>query len=226
MASNILKPIGFVLILGAVAAGAYYFGKSSGAEKPQASGAKSDAQPSPPPGMVEQAKDWVMGTPASGTETPAQPPVEPAGTSPSTAKPAVSRPAVKQPVARPAAKPPAAPVLATVGDAVPTRVTALSGNLVLTRAKAKVYLLGVKTPDSGTDAVHAREALEKLLGDGSVKIQLTPDRAAAVVWKDGQRINESMVRLGWSRSEMYPVAEAEAKRNRDGLWSPEGWMGP
>lgn len=217
MASNILKPIGFILILGAVAAGAYYLGQSSGPAKTQVSG----AQPGQQPGVVQQVKDWVGGN-APGAETPAQP-AEPAGappTAPPTSKPAATRP----PAPKPAPTAPA--TVAAVGDAVATTVTALSGDLVLTKAKAKVRLLGVKTPDSGTDGARAHEALAQLLGDGAVKIQLTADRTAAVVWKDGRRINESMVRLGWSRSEMYPVAEAEAKRNRDGLWSPEGWMGP
>jgi len=218
MASNILKPIGFILILGAVAAGAYYLGQSSGSAKPQASGAQP-GQPGQQPGVVQQVKDWVGGT-APGAETPAQP-ADPAGATPTTpSKPAATRPSAAMPA-------PTAPVtVAAVGDAVPTRVTALAGDLVLTGAKAKVRLLGVKTPDSGTDGARAHEALTQLLGDGAVKIQLTADRTAAVVWKDGRRINESMVRLGWSRSDLYPVAEAEAKRNRDGLWSPEGWMGP
>lgn len=218
MASNILKTVGFVLILGAVAAGAYHFGKSSGPAKPQGAQAGGDAQP----GVAQRVQEWVGGTATPGAETPAEP--APGTVTPesrtTTPKPA---PAATRSSPKPAAT---APVSVTVGDAVPTTVTALAGDLVLTGAKAKVRLLGVNTPANGTDGTRARDALAKLLGDGAVKIQLTSDRTAAVVWKDGRRINESMVRLGWSRSDLYPVAEAEAKRNRDGLWSPEGWMGP
>lgn len=216
--ANILKPIGFVLILGAVAAGAYYLGQSSGPPAGQAAG-KTGAKTGEKPGMVQQVKQWVSGGESSGATTASAAPAggnDPASGAEQPASSGTQKPAQPKPAANAGA------------ITVPAQVVALSGDTVQTGAKAKVRLLGVKTPDTGFDAAHAREALVGLLGDGAVKLQfLSDDRSAALVWKDGRLINESMVRLGWSRSGLprFTTAEAAAKSQRVGLWSPEGWMG-
>ncbi len=217
--ANILKPIGFVLILGAVAAGAYYFGQSGAGKKSmgQAKELVSNAMvpgnatsPSAGGGVVDPDVTAVAGVPDPAT-APAQAPK--------------THPAISKPAPKPATPPSTAST--TVMDAVPTTVTALAGDLVLTRAKAKVRLLGVNTPDQGQDSIHAREELAKILGDGAVKIQLTADRTAALVWRGDLLVNESMIRRGWSRAgeARFTTAEAAAKAQGAGLWSPEGWMG-
>jgi len=209
--SNILKPVGFVLILAAVATGAYFFGQSS-KEPAAASGG-----PSARPGMVQRMKDFVSSDDA-GVPGQAAAPVPPDSGSavPSTpAVPASTKPRVPAP-------------LAVVTATVPAQVSALSGDMVLTKAQARVRLIGVRAPVRGAEVEQAREALAKMIDDGKVTLQFEgADRSAAYVWKGNRLLNESMVGLGWSRAShaRFLTAEAAARHQGAGLWSPEGWMG-
>ncbi len=207
--SNILKPVGFVLILAAVATGAYFFGQSS-KEPAAASGG-----PSARPGMVQRMKDFVS---SDGAVAPGQAaaPADPASAVPPVpAIPANTKPRVPAP-------------LAVVTAAVPAQVSALSGDMVLTKAQARVRLIGVRAPVRGAEVEQAREALAKMIDDGKVTLQFEgADRSAAYVWKGNRLLNESMVGLGWSRAghARFLTAEAAARHQGAGLWSPEGWMG-
>jgi len=210
--SNILKPIGFVLILGAVGAGAYFLGQSSG-QKNQVAGTNTK----PKPGMVQQVKDFVSGdSPAAGQASPAP---APAGPDPDAV--AQTLPPPPKAVVKPR-------VAASAAITVPAQVTAISGDTVLTKAQVQVHLIGVRTPVKGAEVAQARADLAKLLEDGTVKLQFTSeDHTVAYVWKGNRLLNESMVALGWSRAgdKRFLTAEAAARTQGVGLWSPEGWMG-
>lgn len=216
--ANILKPIGFVLILSAIGAGAYFLGQAT---KAPATGSAQAAGPQAgtgsQPGMMQRVKDFVGGspTPAGSAE------VEPAaGPGPDTPAPTAT---ATNPSATATTRPAAAATTTLTAE-----VTALGGDQVLTKAGYKVRLIGVRTPPKGMEADNARRALATLLGNGAVKLQFEgSDRSQAFVWKDGTLLNQSMVRAGWSRAghDRFLTAEAAARSRGAGLWSPEGWMG-
>jgi len=201
--SNPLRPLGFILLVAAIAAGAYYLGQSGQGDN-----------------LVKKGRQLVGGTTAQ-TGHAATP-----GTDESTND---DPPPTKVPAPGPVRKTPSGVRAPAASSSVVTvRATAFTGDTVKTPAGAKVRLIGVRTPPQGSDAIHAREALIELLGSGDVRLQFeNGDRTAAFVWKGDVLVNERMVRNGWSRAGIarFNAAEAAAKYDGANFWSPDGWMG-
>ena len=140
--------------------------------------------------------------------------------------------------------PVAAPVDVSDGVKV-SLVNVVDGDTVKVRYQGRiesVRLLRINTPEREQRGYgEATRALKTVVDRGYLILQFENDREErdrhgrllAYVTADGMNANIEMVRQGWSRfwtkygpgkfARAFELAEAEARANRAGLWTPQGW---
>jgi len=119
----------------------------------------------------------------------------------------------------------------------------VDGDTLLLTNRARVRLIGVDTPESVKPdhpiepfGPEASEFTKQFIGEKPVQLRLDHervdqhDRWLAYVYVDGKMLNEALLRAGLAKAHtkyhyaepmkrLFRAAEAEARKNRRGIWS-------